>query len=587
MSDRRTSTKRARPAATTSPARAALRDANVATVRRVVLWVPDWPVVAAMAEAGLSADAPAAVLHGKGMVAVSAAARAAGVRRGMRKRLAQRACPELAILTHDEGRDARAFEAVAAAAEQVVSGVEISRPGLLMIPAAGAARYHGSEEALAEALVTAVAEIAGCESSVGMADGLLAAVLAARSSDIVPAGASADYLAPWPVDALVHAAMERTQRAEVDALTSVLFRLGLTTLGDLTALPSADVLARFGPVGAWGQRMARGEDVAPPVLRRSESDLAVTYVFEEPAERVEQLTLVASHVAGLLDAALLDASARCGRVRIGARTVRGDDLERVWRTDVGVRAGAFAKHMADRVRWQLEGWLSGTAATGPEPAPLVSLTLTAEDVVPLGAEQAYLWGGVSGADARARRTIERVQGLLGVDAVLAVAEQGGRTPRDRVHVTAWGQEGQPPRRLAHPWPGRLPDPAPATVLTVPAPAQVLDAGGSPVRIGARLGVSAPPTWVRLQADPRDVMARAAQRHPSSGKVGGDGGPVWNAPRPVDAWAGPWPLVQRWWAEDSSRAAYLQVVLRTPAGDPGVALLLAFARGEWWLEALYD
>src|SRR5699024_4252561 len=122
------------------------RGSPVATVRRAVWWVPDWPVVAAMSEAGLGADAPAAVLHGRGLVAVSAAARAAGVRRGMRKRLAQRACPDIEILPYDEGRDSRLFEAVAAAAEQVVAGVEISRPGLLMIPADGAARFHGSEE---------------------------------------------------------------------------------------------------------------------------------------------------------------------------------------------------------------------------------------------------------------------------------------------------------------------------------------------------------------------------------------------------------------------------------------------------------
>ena len=67
----------------------------VATTRRAVLWVPDWPVVAAAAEAGLDPSVPAAVLHGRGMVAVSASARTAGVRRGQRKRQAQRACPEL------------------------------------------------------------------------------------------------------------------------------------------------------------------------------------------------------------------------------------------------------------------------------------------------------------------------------------------------------------------------------------------------------------------------------------------------------------------------------------------------------------
>jgi len=251
-----------------------------------------------------------------------------------------------------------------------------------------------------------------------------------------------------------------------------------------------------------------------------------------------------------------------------------------------VRAGAFAKHMADRVRWQLEGWLSGTAQ-GPEPAPLVSLSLTAEDVVPLGQEQSFLWGGSSGADARAHRALERVQGLLGAEGVLAVAEQGGRSPRDRVHALAWGQEGAPPRKVAHPWPGRIPDPAPATVLPLPLEIQVLDAGGSPVLIDRRLVISATPTWVRLQADPRDKVARAAHRHPSSGHVGGDDGPVWDSPVPVDAWAGPWPVAERWWSEEASRRAYMQIALRAGEGEQAAAVLAAFTEGRWILEAVYD
>ncbi|WP_296664817.1 DNA polymerase Y family protein [Demequina sp.] len=557
----------------------------VTVVRRAVLWVPDWPVVAAMSDAGLGDDAPAAVLHGRGLVAVSAAARAAGVRRGSTRRLAQRACPELAILPYDEGRDSRLFEAVAAAAEQVVAGVEISRPGLLMIPADGAARFHGSEEALAEALATAVAEQAGVECAVGAADGLLAAVLAARDSALVPQGQSRPYLAPAPVESLGLAAMERAQREEVERLASVLARLGIVTLGDLAALPFADVIARFGPVGAWAHRLASGEDLAPPVLRRSEEDIAVEHVFEDPAERVEQLTLVAAIAAERLDRALLDAGARCGRVRITARTERGHELERVWRTDVGTRAGAFARHMTDRVRWQLEGWLSGTAG-GPEPAPLVALGLVAEDVVPLGSEQAYLWGGVSGADSRAHRALERVQGLLGLEGVLAVAEQGGRSPRDRAHLAPWGQEAPPARAVAHPWPGRIPDPAPATVPPAPRPVQVLDAGGSPVTITRRLAVSASPTWVRLEADPADERARAANRHPSAGHVGRIEGPVWDRPRPVESWAGPWPVAERWWSEDASRRAYLQITLQDGEGA-SLAVLVAYGEARWELEAVYD
>jgi len=553
----------------------------VATTRRAVLWVPDWPVVAAAAEAGLSPSAPAAVLHGRGMVAVSASARTAGVRRGHRKRLAQRACPDITILPYDEARDARAFEAVAAAAEDVVAGVEISRPGMLMIPSDGAARFHGSEEALAEALVSAVAEIAGCESAAGAADGLLAAVLAARASVLIPAGESAAFLAPHPIDTLTLAAMERTKREAVEGLVSVLSRLGIDTLGAFTALPFPDVLARFGPVGAWAHRVGRGEDVAPPVLRRAEEDIAVEYVFEEPAQNSQQLIPVARLLAERMDEALLAAGMRCGKVRIVAATERGQQLERVWRTDVGARAGAFANHMADRVRWQLEGWLSGTSE-GPERSGLTSLGVVAEDVVPLGSEQSYLWGGVSGADSRAQRTLERVQGLLGPDGVLAVREQGGRSPRERVLALPWGQEATESRPLAHPWPGGIPDPAPATVLPAPTPVQVLDAGGSPVSVDRRLVISAPPTWVRLEAQPNDERARAANRHPASGHVGKLKGPVWDRPRPVEAWAGPWPIAQRWWSAESSRGAYLQVTLQD-----GPAVLIAFRGGEWELEAMYD
>ncbi len=568
-------------------------NATVRTTRRAVLWVPDWPVVAALSEAGLTADLPAAVLHGRGVSAVSAAARAAGVRRGMRKRLAQSRCPELVVLAQEEGRDARAFEAVAAAAEQVVPGMEIARPGLLLIPSAGAARFHGGEETLAEALVTAVAEYAGHECAVGMADGLLAAIVAARASvmvppgrlALVPAGASAEYLAPLPVDTLALAATDRTQRAGVEDLVQVLMRLGLVTLGDFTALPSADVLARFGAQGMWARRMALGEDVAPPVLRRQESDIVAEFVFDEPAQRVEQLTEVAAQLAQDLDAALLAAGVRCGKVCISARTERGQTLERIWHTDVGSRAGGFARHMADRVRWQLEGWLSGTA-TGPEPSPLSALSITAQDVVALGSEQAYLWGGFSGTDARAHRTVEQLQSLLGLEGVLAVQEQGGRSPRDRALTRAWGQE-QPSRDLAPPWPGQIPDPAPATVLAVAQEIRVLDAGGSPVHIDRRLGMSAPPTWVCLQADPKDPVARAMQRHPSSGGATDQTGLVWHSPQPVDSWAGPWAVAQRWWAEDASRKAYLQVALRGAERDTGQALLVAFESGRWMLEAIYD
>ena len=228
------------------------------SIRTVVLWVPDWPVIAAMSQQEIPADQPVAVHDGRALTAVSAVARAQGVRRGMRRREAQRRCPELVLLHRDEGRDVRAFEPVAVAAETVVAGVEVTRPGMLLLPAGGASRYHGSEHVLAEQLVTQVTELTGHECQVGIADGLLAAVLAARASLVVPSEASAAFLAPCGVSELLHAAAGERAMAEVVAFIDLLHRLGLRTLGDLVALPAAAVSVRFGPVGSWAHRLARG-----------------------------------------------------------------------------------------------------------------------------------------------------------------------------------------------------------------------------------------------------------------------------------------------------------------------------------------
>ncbi|WP_043720219.1 Y-family DNA polymerase, partial [Nocardia asiatica] len=146
--------------------------------RRVLaLWCPDWPAVAAAAVAGLPATRPVAVLFANRVVACSAIARAEGVRRGLKRREAQGRCPELFLAQQDVDRDARLFEPVVAAVAATVPGVEVLRPGLLVLGARGAARFFGSEEAAAERLVDAVAA-AGTEAQVGIADELSTAVIA-------------------------------------------------------------------------------------------------------------------------------------------------------------------------------------------------------------------------------------------------------------------------------------------------------------------------------------------------------------------------------------------------------------------------
>jgi len=113
-------------------------------VRTLVVWCPDWPVVAA----GVPPDAPAAVLRAGRVVAASPAARADGVAPGMRRRESQARCPALLVLDHDPSRDARAFEPVVTGLEPITPRIEISEPGRCCFPTRGPSRYFGGDEAL-------------------------------------------------------------------------------------------------------------------------------------------------------------------------------------------------------------------------------------------------------------------------------------------------------------------------------------------------------------------------------------------------------------------------------------------------------
>src|SRR5580765_3568579 len=195
-------------------------------VRVLALWSPDWPVTAAARASHVPPHRPAAVLADNRVLACSAVARAAGVRRGLRRREAQARCPELAVLAPDPDRDARAFEPVVVAVEELAPGVEIVRPGLVALPAQGPAGWFGGELAAAERLIDQVAARTGVEVQAGFADGLFAAVLAARRGVAVAPGDTPPFLASLGVEEL-----DREPEVDRSAFVDLLRCLGLRSLG--------------------------------------------------------------------------------------------------------------------------------------------------------------------------------------------------------------------------------------------------------------------------------------------------------------------------------------------------------------------
>src|SRR3982750_1872834 len=143
----------------------------------MLVWCPDWPVIAAEIVEGVVAAGPVVVLHGNRVVACSETARLEGVRRGLRRREAQSRCPQVVVVEHDPARDARAFEPVVAAVEELAPGGEVLRPGVWVrrpggcaFAARGPAGYYGSEPAAAERIIEHAALTCAVEAQVGAAE---------------------------------------------------------------------------------------------------------------------------------------------------------------------------------------------------------------------------------------------------------------------------------------------------------------------------------------------------------------------------------------------------------------------------------
>src|SRR5215470_13163188 len=494
----------------------------------------------------------------------------------------------------DTGPEAPEFVQVVSVVEGFCPRVEVLHPGACAIGVRGPARYFGGEGALAAKIIDAVAG-GGVACRVGIADGLFAARLAAEHSPpawdarpvptaspahpgaatLVPPGRARAFLAPLPVGVL-----DGPGAAD---LAGLLPRLGIGTLGEFASLPTADVANRFGVAGVIAHRLARGLDPRPLAPRPPAADLSVSAEFDPPARQAEPVVFAAKALAERMHNGLAARGLACVRVQVQAVWEDGRQITRLWRHDGLLSALA----VAERVRWQLTAWQPGPAPpVSPLPAPpaagqptavpprrtaertadsypggIALLRLNPDQLVRDQGRQLGLWGDAVVTDRVARAAV-RVQAMLGHDAVTRPVLAGGRSPDEQVTLVPYGgghDRTLPPGgpgRTGEPWPGRIPPPSPATVYPAPQPARIADDSGAAVAVSGRGVVSAPPA-----------------------RISADGAP-WLA---VTAWAGPWPVTERWWHPHAARRrARFQLVT-----EDGAAWLVAVQEGRWLIEARYD
>ena len=417
---------------------------------------------------GAAGDAPAspgdvpavaiADVRGKTrVVATSREAQAHGVTAGMALTEAKALAADLLPLPWDDERIARAALEVTTALLSASPRVSWENGGHghtgAQTHGRTAARTHGegvwwvdaaglgSEAALAQKLVAIADGLRFGPARAAIADSAIAAYAATfggtgargqaqthRRADaqthsragvrprIVPPGADARYLAPFPVTLL-----------ELDDdLADALRGLGLTTFGQLAALDADEVEARFGLEGLAAHKLARGLDSRGPTTPRDDALPAIEVEMGGPVATAEPLLFVLKGALASLGETL---HAKGLAAREVALALDLDDGTTAVRAVRPARPTSHPDALFDHCRLALEGWQL------PEPA--TALRISATLTVPASGEQGDLLAPRWADPAALAAAFERIRSSEGADAVALPEVRDGHLPVDR---GAWLEE---------------------------------------------------------------------------------------------------------------------------------------------------
>ena len=476
----------------------------------------------------------------------------------------------VAVALRGGGNGAGTVQRLAQSLSEIVALSEMADDRHVLFAMKGPARFFGGEEAVVQAVVQ-LCRRDGIEVGVGVADSRLAAMWAAsmaHPSHVVPADATAAFLAPLPV-----ADLARFTHVDTDTL-SLLSRLGLGTLGAVAGVPRASLSDRFGPDGDTLAVLCAGGEVHVPRFEAPPDAEVVVHECDDPLDGVEAVSRRAADMVRQL----VDNHERRGlvvcRVAVSFVTDHDDICARVWYHPEGFAAGG----LSERVRGQIEAW--STSSRAPT-AGVSRIVLEVHDTAVRRSYQPGLWGGRSESDRAAHRAVARVRSVVGDQRVVVPEWRGGRDPmRQYVATPVTLVDIEDPaaarRRVTpgemHPahWNGVLTGLAPSIRVDPASRVEVLDRHGHGVSVNGRHLLTAPPSRVAMQ------------------------GGTWS----IVQWWGPWPVEERWWDPSRRRrVAHLQCLVvpeeivvpeetRHKETRHEEAWLLSLEQRVWWLVGTY-
>ena len=457
-------------------------------------------------------------------------ASALGVRPGMTLVQAQAVATEARTAFDDPAADARVWAEVLDALDGASPLVEDAGPGRAFLEMHGiAGDPRGWLAAVRGALGQAEGNVAALPVRVGFGSNRFVAQAATwRGDGVACKGDPAEFLAPLPLELL---ALEGGVRERLRLL-------GVTTLGELAALPHGPFVRRFGIEAARWHDLARGIDDRPLEPRTRALRVGRTLYGEGEASSEEQVLFALRTLVGWVVDDLCAAGKRAGRLVLQLECEDGETRELATRV---AQPTAVPATLFELLRARLEGVTLH--------APVVGLRLAAEELA--GGGVALSLFAASDPDPDALGVV-----LARLDAALGE----GKALRARIC-----DGSRIERRFTF---------EPFTLDTLATSFDTLRTGAQP----EQTQLAAAATLQLRIVTPRPVKVRVI-----------DGAPrfVGSPSQHVVDVAGPWRVEEGWWAAATGEGAPLVRDEYDLYLDDGALLRIAREGDQWSIRGIYD